>query len=61
MKKNQLAMMLEYIETYMDCMFAEWGANNFDVDGRLRVGPDHKKLNSLRKKLNDSCEEGGEV
>ena len=51
MTQQQTALMLEYIETYMDAVFAEFAANNFDRDGRIRVGPDHRKLNMLREKL----------
>ena len=58
MKKEELSIIFEYIETHQDAVFAEFAQNNFDVDGRIRVGPDHKKLNCLRRKMVEMCEEG---
>ena len=59
MKKKQLAMILEYIDEHQDAVFAEFAQKNFERDGRFKVGPKHKKLNMLRRKLHESCEDVG--
>lgn len=57
MTKRQMALLIEHQETYLDLWMAEWAQNNFDKDGRVRVGPDNRKLNEIKRRLEASCED----